>query len=185
MSLLRKSSLMIAATALAVLCSSRVVDANDPPAPSPTDPPCWSNGTEIFEELKSDPADFAFRRVFVLCPNTVFDGDVDKFLTVKSRMTLQCGQDGKSSNNCLVKGASYSLVLGKFGGLPYLRLSEVEIKGLTFGDAQLASFFGAGVGDITFTDCIFKVSSKSDSFSFCPIQDFAHSYSWNPNRPTG
>jgi hypothetical protein len=110
------------------------------------------------------------RKVFVLCPNTVFTigffdanggccDDGDLLLAPRNNTRIQCGIDGSSNNNCTITSGQLQLVHEPdFEERPN---QFVEIVGLTFTNSSGFIHIYAATGDITFIDCIFKVRSKS------------------------
>jgi hypothetical protein len=136
------------------------------PAPVP-DRPCYTDLVEIADKLKlKNPFTL---ETYIFCPGTFFQmGTVDpttdevlngyRAIFTRSNSIFQCGEDGKSSNNCTIYGGEYHV----FHELPsYNRESKVNVvmKGLTFVNATGGSVVLAAPGDITFIDCIFRVSS--------------------------
>jgi hypothetical protein len=137
------------------------------PIPSPVPfRPCYSNLTEI-EDLVKMKSPFIVE-TYILCPNTTYKmGSLDVFanemidgwkpIFTRSNSIFQCGEDGKSSSNCIITGGVFQLMheVQTFNN----ELKEnVVIKGITFEDATRGAALLAAPGDITFIDCIFKVS---------------------------
>jgi len=135
---------------------------------------CYDNLDTVFQELGAEDVDLEADKLFVLCPNTVFDigvleigvGIVDgqAFIAPRSNTTFSCGEDGSSTNSCILRGGDYGVVA--FGGLFFddEEATNVVIRGLTFeGQAQsMAAIQQAG--DFHFEDCIFQNSN-----SFAPV----------------
>lgn len=123
---------------------------------------------------------------FILCPNTYFqvgsqtgpnepcckDGSAP--LTLRQNSRYMCGKDGKSSNNCILKGGMFQAIssAGTFGGEKKL---NVRLEGLTFEDGGNSGVLLAAAGDVTFIDCVFRVSFRTatDCFSKNRV-----AYSW-------
>jgi hypothetical protein len=136
------------------------------PAPVPIRP-CYSNLTEI-KDLVGLKSPFIVE-TYILCPDTIyvmgsFDpiGDVmiegwDPIIT-RANSVFQCGDDGKSSNNCVITGGDIQIL---HEVVTYNKESKdnVVIKGITFEDATSGSIILAASGDISLIDCIFRVSS--------------------------
>jgi hypothetical protein len=134
------------------------------PAPVPSRP-CYTNLTEI-EDLIALKNPFVLE-TYILCPNTTYTIGVinDDFqiengynpLNTRSNSIFQCGEDGKSSNNCVITGGAIQIFHS------YLTFNQenkvnVVIKGITFENAIDYCAFLVAPGDITFSDCIFRVS---------------------------
>lgn len=68
------------------------------------------------------------------------------------------GEDGKSSNNCTLRGGQIQLITGG-SSLQKVEVINVLIQGITFVAGLGASVVLVSAGDVTFVDCIFKVSS--------------------------
>lgn len=128
---------------------------------------CYTNLTEI-ENLVTLKNPFV-EETYVLCPNTIFPiGGLDSEsvwigympINVRANSVIQCGVDGKSSNNCTIQGGPVQLLnsLEKFSGENRV---GVFLKGLTFEGAVDANVVLAAPGNITFIDCIFQVSLES------------------------
>ena len=135
------------------------------PAPVPIRP-CYSNLTEI-QDLVSLKSPFVVE-TFILCPDTIyvmgsFDpiGEVqiegwDPIFT-RANSIFQCGDDGKSSNNCVITGGDIQIL---HEVVTYNKESKdnVVVKGITFEDATVAGIMLAASGEISLIDCIFRVS---------------------------
>jgi hypothetical protein len=138
------------------------------PTAAPFDVPelqeCYTNLTTLALILRAkDPF---IREVYKLCPNTVFEMGyndasglccVNGFSPIYPRRftTVQCGDDGSSTNNCTLRGGSSQVLFG-----PYVSTElkiDVFLRGLTFVEAIVSSLFVLGTGEITFDDCIIKV----------------------------
>ena len=141
---------------------------SDKPTMLPT-PGCFSSLRDldvVMLDLNANGQDFR-QKVFILCPNTIFeigftrdldtgdccvDGDVPIFPFPNT--LIQCGEDGKSSNNCVI-ARGQTQILSNFYDVPH---ENIEFRGITFVDATLSVATIADAGEYTFTDCIFKVS---------------------------
>ena len=135
------------------------------PAPVPVRP-CYSNLTEI-EDLVKLKNPFLVE-TYILCPDTIyqmgtFDSTSFKIVNgsrpiyTRSNSIYQCGVDGKSSNNCIITGGEYH-VFHEYTSYNRENKVNVVMKGLTFEDASGAGLIIAAPGDITFIDCVFRVS---------------------------
>lgn len=164
-------------------CLLDVVDGQNtstpafPPTPSPTLDPlfenpdgCYSNTTVLYQAMLR--ANSFVETTYILCPNTTFEiGDFDAdgdccvngmySLFIRSRSIVKCGEDGKSSNNCVMTGGNTHVFY--VGSIFDDALSQdVQVTGLTFDDAKFLATAMANRGDITFTDCIWRVSNKQE-----------------------
>ena len=135
------------------------------PAPVPVRP-CYSNLTEI-EVLVSIKSPFIVEK-YILCPRTTYTmGSFDpvkneiidgwKPVFTRANSIFQCGEDGKSSNNCVITGGNFQFMHEVFSFNEESK-DNVVIKGITFEDAIRGGVLLAAPGDITFIDCIFRVS---------------------------
>ncbi len=135
------------------------------PAPVP-DRACYTDLQEIQDKVSlKDPF---IVETYILCPNAVytigtFDGAANtitggsKAISTRANSIFQCGTDGISSNNCIVTGGTIQ-VLHDSAFFRNEDKSNVVIKGITFEDASHSAAVLAAPGDITFIDCIFRVS---------------------------
>lgn len=124
--------------------------------------------------------DTSIRRVYVLCPNTVFTPGVadatgaitggQEPLCCKSNCVIRCGKKGVSSNNCVIDGT------GGFGifQVPSFiyedrpKVTEnVYYQGITVDgfvtEGQMPVVVGSFFGDVTFQDCVFS-NNVADPF---------------------
>ena len=135
------------------------------PAPVPIRP-CYSNLTEL-EDLVSLKSPFVVE-TYTLCPNTTYTiGSFDpttevnidgwKPIFTRANSIFQCGDDGKSSNNCVITGGNFQ-ILHEVISFNRESKDNVVIKGITFEDATNGGLLLAAPGDITLIDCIFRVS---------------------------
>lgn len=134
------------------------------PAPVPFRP-CYSNLTEI-ENLVSLKSPFTVE-TFILCPDTTYTmGSFDPITNVnvdgwkpiftRANSIFQCGEDGKSSNNCVISGGNFQM-MHEVITFNWESKDNVVVKGITFEDATSGGVLLAASGDITFIDCIFRV----------------------------
>jgi hypothetical protein len=135
------------------------------PAPVPIRP-CYSNLTEI-EHLVSLKDPFIVE-TYILCPDTIYTmGSFDpiteisidgwKPIFTRANSIFQCGEDGKSSNNCILTGGAVQ-IFHEVVTFNREDKNNVVIKGITFEDAKTGGVVLAAPGDITLIDCIFRVS---------------------------
>jgi hypothetical protein len=146
--------------------SENVTDETPSAAPSdPLDieiPACFTNLTILDDVLLQLPL-FEFKKL-TLCPNTIFDigKTSDGICCIEGQFPLlpvsntliQCGEDGRSENNCIFSGGEVHVLSSpQFAGPTAL---NVTIKGMTFRNPLLSNAVLASRGDITFDDCIFE-----------------------------
>lgn len=139
------------------------------------------------------------RRTYTMCPNHVykpsrlnrtgesldefFPGD-DYPLVVRSRATVKCGIDGKSSNNCVIDGTgTWGVLIDSFAiPSPELDRQSIVLQGFTFRgfvnprEPNTVLFFVAPQGGVTLQDCIFENVGSYSPFTF--LQAFQET----PNR---
>lgn len=123
-------------------------------------------------ELRDQYSDTSEPRTYIMCPNTVYEvgtfvaGNIppftggDAFFQPRPNVHIQCGDDGSSANNCTVIGGTLHVSASTIAGMTEPP-TNVTFTGLTFADTNRYSFWGNMPGDITFEDCIFKVSQLS------------------------
>jgi hypothetical protein len=135
---------------------------------------CYLNLTRLNDALQT--ADVSTQRTYTLCPNTVFDiGISTPFgeccqeesgqhpLVATPNTRFQCGSDGKSSNNCVIRGGTFQFQsVFSFTGTSFTTATvsndNVQVAGITFESASNIGLRLSQAGDITFTDCIIRVS---------------------------
>ena len=110
-------------------------------------------------------------QVWTLCPETEYklgfatvDGSiVGGFLPLflRSNMTIKCGEDGKSSNNCnLTTGSIALLTFVGFFAEEEFYLENAVLSGITFSESIREQYFviGGMGGQAEIIDCRFYVS---------------------------
>jgi hypothetical protein len=128
---------------------------------------CFDDLDEIRQlELDLSEGDIAIGRTYVLCPDTVFligilqaDGTFAggfAAITPRPNVHYKCGTTGSSANNCRLLGGSSTII--SYGGDP--QHTNVTFEGLTIESAKQSGVVAATPGDLTFKDCIFKVTIK-------------------------
>ena len=128
------------------------------------DTSCFTSTDELFDYLAQE-ADGSDDITVVLCPDTVFlignldDGsaaveDGTMPLIAFPRVTYLCGEDGSSANNCILESGNI-----QFWNPPGAAVETVLVQGLTFQDATFVSIYLQGSGQISFIDCIIRVSA--------------------------
>jgi hypothetical protein len=139
-----------------------------PPTEAPTfgpPPDCYTELDDIrLRERRASGADVAKNRTYVLCPNTDYvlgrqnaQGQIaggSMAISPRPNVHYKCGDDGSSANKCIIKGGEVA-VTSVSGDAVH---SNVVFEGLTFEKSFLAGGFFNRPGDITFVDCIFRVS---------------------------
>lgn len=144
------------------------VDAGPTVAPTPFKAPesgCYTDLNKVANRVATKNA---FQvETYTLCPNTVYkigflgNGGIteDGFpaLTLRQNTRYICGEDGKSSNNCVITGGQFQL-LSTYGSFNTEVKANILIKGITFQDGESAGALLVAPGDVIFEDCIFRVS---------------------------
>ena len=135
-------------------------------------PNCTSNLTDIFNSQGYDNGTIKsteIPQVWTLCPNTEYKtgfyvnqdikgGMLPLFL--RSNMTIQCGEDGKNSNNCTVSTGSVGFIMfqGLFDPDEFV-IENGVLRGITFADLREQYFvIGDMGGNVDVIDCRFYVS---------------------------
>ena len=116
-----------------------------------------------------DAADIDVTRTYVLCENTTFItgnlNDTGDFidggrpLSLRRKMRILCGYQGRSSDNCTITRGSFGAtsIPDNFDPPPTYN-NDVLIQGVTFEDAHAYAVLIQLPGSFQFVDCIFKVS---------------------------
>jgi hypothetical protein len=131
-----------------------------------TRPACYTSFRDIMVDMaKKDP--FSFEK-YIVCPNTLIEigtpvslgstefvnGDTE--LTMRQFSRVYCGEDGASSNNCIVRGGKTQVSVTHFS-YDFEAKKRMEVKGFTFEAAEnLAVFAIFPEGDLLLEDCIFR-----------------------------
>lgn len=128
---------------------------------------CYSDLLYLYNaNIQRNPFEEA---TFVICPNTVYQigfpgqigGDpfVDGFppLELRQNSRILCGFDGKSSNNCVLRGGQFQVFTSIFAFNQEDKVN-IEVQGLTFEDGGAGGLLMVAGGDVTFIDCIVQVS---------------------------
>jgi hypothetical protein len=128
---------------------------------SVSNPTCYSNLTEI-EVMLQNKNPF-FEETYVICPDTVYEISTDgsdesafRPIIPRAKSIFKCGDDGKSSNNCVLSGGVFQ-ISSTLGDFPNENRVGVVFQGFTFEGGLVASAFLVAGGDITFVDCVFQV----------------------------
>ena len=161
----------------------------------PTFPPstadgCYTTLDAVYALISDDDKLFQQKR-FVICPGSVMEVGflvpgvgIDQGqapLIPRSNTEFTCGEDGKSENNCIIKGGDFGLIAVPVFFRQDLSINNVQIKGFTFeGQVQYAAFV-ASAGDIAFIDCIIRVRQFRDYlFIFHCVLCLFHCYLFLP-----
>lgn len=163
-------------------CDCRDVDipaTNDTEAPTstPTElptfgppPDCYSDLNEILERdwlFTEDEVEY-IPRTYTICPDTVYQmgvitssghgveytGGFDA-LVPRPNSHYKCGESGLLSNNCVLTGGSWPII--GYGG--DLQMLNVTFEGFVIESAVEGGVILSKPGDITFIDCVFRVST--------------------------
>lgn len=132
---------------------------------------CYDNLTIVYDEIVNSSA-FDMKK-FHICGNTTYEigllgenNDCCEFghrpLQLRSYTEYICGEDGQSSNNCIIYGGQIQIMALSidFNGEAS---KGIVLSGFTFANAGMLGALLGNSGDITFIDCIFKVRAV---FSF-------------------
>ena len=116
-------------------------------------------------------------RTYILCPNTEFTlaDKIESGLAVsqgesplilsKSNVRIQCGDDGSSENNCVLRGGSFQLGFmrsiddGSSSQWFHKPISNVVIRGVTFMGATEHNVLARNEGSLTLVDCVVRCYS--------------------------
>ena len=151
--------------------------------------------------------DTSIRRVYILCPNTVFTpGVVDpdtgaitggqEPLVCKSNCVIKCGANGLSSNNCIIDGtgtfAIFQMPFIVFEDKPEVT-ENIFYQGITIdsfvSQGQFPILVGSFFGSVTFQDCVFRNNSADPLFIIAQFQKMANARSAAidapPDKPPG
>lgn len=110
-------------------------------------------------------------RTYILCPNTEYNlaevlhqGEAHSegqspLLISKSNVRIQCGEDGSSSNNCILTGGIYQLGFFRVasdGARNDVSITNAFVQGLTFKSSGTFNIMVENRGELTITDCVFR-----------------------------
>jgi len=167
--------LLVALSGRNILSVANAEDAPEVPvdvvptvAPTPFEVPATGCYTDLNKVASRVAAKNPFQtETFTLCPNTVYKigflgaGGVteDGFpaLVLRQNTRYICGEDGKSSNNCVITGGQFQL-LSTYNSFNAEVKRNVLLKGITFQNGQSAGALFVAPGDVIVEDCIFRVS---------------------------
>ena len=139
--------------------------APTPPIVLGPKPDCFNDTSPIYYYMLQSSS---FEdNVYKLCPNMVFNIGFDddngicctrgmKTMYGKSRSTIQCGDNGRLEDNCVIKGGEFHFLNG-----PQIFDEQITqgmvLRGLTFEDCETTSVIMAQQGDVLFENCIWRV----------------------------
>jgi hypothetical protein len=132
---------------------------------------CYVNLEDLQAIVRTQ--DPTLKHTYKLCPNTVFNMGflddsniccVDGYPPMWPRKdtTYQCGDDGSSSNNCILRGGSTHVISFPFH-YNFEEKTGAVFKGITFEQAADISILLVSEGDFTFDDCIFQVCLEDNA----------------------
>jgi hypothetical protein len=128
---------------------------------------CYDDLTALYNDLQT--ADLFAQKTYTLCPNTVFGVGVSSLLggccsdggqnplVARPNTRFQCGEDGRSGNNCVLRGGTFQFQSTFFSSVGTSN-ENVQVSGITFESAAKVGIVLSQAGDVTFTDCIIRVS---------------------------
>ena len=128
---------------------------------------------DIYALIADDDKLFEQKR-FVICPGTIMDigflvpgvglDQGQAPMIARSNTEYLCGEDGKSENNCVLRGGDFGMIAVPVFFREDREVNNVKVSGFTFkGQVQYGAFL-AMPGDVSFLDCIFRVRSRSMIF---------------------
>lgn len=137
-------------------CAAAVVPATiGAPVPCLTDESV--TGYNDWTTLKSD-MESGFGETYTLCPETEFDAEtpgveypwisIDVSMTLDGA-TIQCGSDGKVTNNCVINGGRYHFKVGGWA-------NDIVMNGITFKGSYYCSIHVGWLfaKSLVFNDCL-------------------------------
>jgi hypothetical protein len=143
-----------------------------PPSDSPSfgqTPPCWTDLDDLNARMKSEEGDrdISVQLEIILCPDTVFTfgyPEYENFTYVAGFRPInpqpnthwKCGEDGALSNNCTFREGVTAITLQ---GL-FRPGEDIIFQGIVFAGQTVATFLGGAAGDVTFRDCLWRVSTE-------------------------
>ena len=146
-----------------------MIDPTQPPEEATSSPPggCYTDldAIALREETLTAVDVFSSIRTYVLCPNTIYvmgsqtsEGGFGP-IRPRSNSYYKCGQDGSSTNSCILQGGDFPILstMSSFDSNDY-EVTNVIFQGLTIQNSQRSAGVFDKPGDITFIDCIFRVS---------------------------
>jgi hypothetical protein len=128
-------------------------------------PDCFTD-LDNLSERELAVTDLSVPRTLILCPDTdyymgradddnpgTYVGGYSPFVP-RPNAHYKCGESGSSSNNCRIIDGDFPIL--SFGG--DLEHTNITFQGLIIESAFRGGMIFARAGDLTFTDCIIRVS---------------------------
>lgn len=160
----------------------------DGPSPSPTASPgssqpegCFATPRAIMSRLEGRNNFEEFLELEICAGSSLAVGLVDRFdpaagtappIAVQSNMRLKCGENGRLEDHCTIR-AGDTLLLNSFFMSQELAAANVIIEGITFESGSESLLELTNGGDITFRDCLFRVSTAVFFFVFFFVEGLA------------
>ena len=121
---------------------------------------CYDNTTELL--LHQSHATAEERKVYTLCPNTIiYLGPTQSPLVARSNTHYVCGPDGSAANNCVLSGGENQFRSSEDVFEGESAATEVIVQGITFENADHIAILLESAGDVTFLDCVIRVSTPT------------------------
>ena len=159
--------------------SSTPNEEDSAPTQSPIPTFCYSSLSSL-DEVERNVTNINVIRTYVLCANTTFftgfltqNGDIlggDKPPTLRRKMRILCGYEGRSSDNCTISRGSFGLTSIPNNFDPPTFNNDVVIQGVTFENAAEYGVLIGLAGGFQFIDCIFVVSLSASSHNFVRVK---------------
>jgi hypothetical protein len=142
------------------------IDAATTPEP---DPACYTSTRSIVDKLlsRNNLDDFVDIEI---CPGTNIDvflsqrfdpsAGIEPAIPLQSNLKIKCGEQGRLRDACII-GSGNTLLLNMFAMSRELAAVNVVIEGITFQDGTESLLELTNGGDITFRNCLFRVSGVS------------------------
>lgn len=153
-------------------CMEESQGAPGSPTGSPTfgpSPPCWTDLDEVAARIEAaaENRGTSIPLDIILCPNTVFTFGVTesenftivggfKTIAPRSNAHWKCGEDGAVSNNCIFQDGDVAILFANFSA----PTENVTFQGITFESQIISTFIGGAAGDVTFENCLWRVSAE-------------------------
>lgn len=111
-------------------------------------------------------------RTYILCPNTTYQlatsfgaerkplNGQSPLILGRSNIHIQCGNDGKSENKCILKGGHFQVHMFDEFNID-LPIDNVVVMGVTFTEVTSFGVLAETKGDLKLIDCVFTVSYKT------------------------
>lgn len=131
---------------------------------------CWDSTTEILLDLLNMGYMPEEQKVYKLCPRTTYTigsqgldgqccfGGEFSLVAAQPNILYQCGDNGNVEDNCVLTGGDIQFIdtpTVNFGAS-----DNIKVVGLTFQDSVNRTLVLDNAGDVTFTNCLFRVSYR-------------------------